>query len=118
MYRIEVSIKEGFIDPRADALEKDILDLGVRTVERVRVVSVYLLEGKLAYIKPEGFDDMHRRDGIQHRLNANKEKWQRFHMGDTVKPDTPRNGSSNGNKKNGNGKNGKNGNGKSKRGSG
>jgi lysine 2,3-aminomutase len=77
-----------------------------------------LLEGKLAYIKPEGFDDMHRRDGIQHRLNANKEKWQRFHMGDTVKPDTPRNGSSNGNKKNGNGKNGKNGNGKSKRGSG
>jgi lysine 2,3-aminomutase len=83
-----------------------------------------LLEGKLAYIKPEGFDDMHRRDGIQHRLNANEEKWQRFHMGDTIKPDAePHNGSSNGKNgngkdgKNGNGKNGHNGNGQSKRGS-
>ena len=47
MYRIEVSVKEGFADPRSEGLQKDILDLGIRTVKRVRVSSVYLLEGKL-----------------------------------------------------------------------
>ena len=26
MYRIEVSVKEGYSDPRAEGLEKDILD--------------------------------------------------------------------------------------------
>jgi phosphoribosylformylglycinamidine synthase II len=48
VYRIEVSVKEGFADPRSEGLLRDILDLGIRTVERVRVSSVYLLEGKLA----------------------------------------------------------------------
>ncbi len=48
MYRIEVSVKEGFADPRAEALEKDIQDLAVSGVSRVRVASVYLLEGDLA----------------------------------------------------------------------
>ncbi|MFA5308808.1 MAG: phosphoribosylformylglycinamidine synthase subunit PurL [Dehalococcoidales bacterium] len=47
MYRIEVSVKEGFADPRSEGLQKDILDLGVKTVKRVRVSSIYLLEGKL-----------------------------------------------------------------------
>ena len=42
-----------------------------------------LLSGGASSIKPEGFDDMHRRNGIQHRLNANAAKWQRFHMGST-----------------------------------
>ena len=47
MYRIEVSVKEGFADPRSEGLQKDILDLGIKTVNRVRVSSIYLLEGKL-----------------------------------------------------------------------
>jgi len=47
VYRIEVWVKEGFADPRSEGLQKDILDLGIRTVERVRYVTVYLLEGKL-----------------------------------------------------------------------
>ena len=47
MYRIEVSVKEGFADPRSEGLQKDILDLGIRTIERVRVSSIYLLEGTL-----------------------------------------------------------------------
>ena len=47
MYRIEVSVKEGFIDPRAGGLQKDILDLGIKSVRRVRVSNNYLLEGKL-----------------------------------------------------------------------
>ena len=47
MYRIEVSVKEGFADPRSEGLLKDILDLGIRSVERVKVSSVYLLEGTL-----------------------------------------------------------------------
>jgi len=48
LIRIEVTVKEGFIDPQAEALEKDILDLGIKTVKRVRVSSVYLLEGKIS----------------------------------------------------------------------
>ena len=47
MYRIEVSVKEGFADSRSEGLLKDILDLGIKTVKRVRVNSIYLLEGKL-----------------------------------------------------------------------
>jgi phosphoribosylformylglycinamidine synthase len=47
VYRIEVSVKEGFADPRSEGLLKDILDLGIKTVNRVRVSNVYLLEGKL-----------------------------------------------------------------------
>jgi phosphoribosylformylglycinamidine synthase len=47
LYRIEVSVKEGFADPRSEGLQKDILDLGIKTVRRVRVSSIYLLEGKL-----------------------------------------------------------------------
>ena len=47
MNRIEVSVKEGFADPRSEGLQKDILDLGIKTVERVRVSNIYLLEGKL-----------------------------------------------------------------------
>jgi len=47
LIRIEVSVKEGFTDPQAEALEKDILDLGIKTVQRVRVSNVYLLEGKI-----------------------------------------------------------------------
>ncbi len=47
MYRIEVAVKEGFADPRSEGLQKDILDLGVKTVKRVKVSSVYLLDGRL-----------------------------------------------------------------------
>jgi phosphoribosylformylglycinamidine synthase len=47
VYRIEVSVKEGFADPRSEGLLKDILDLGINIVERVRVSNIYLLEGKL-----------------------------------------------------------------------
>lgn len=73
-----------------------------------------LLTGKIPFIKPEGFDDTHRRNGIQHRLNANDAKWQRFRM-DQPDPgrkpaDKPngQNGKRNGNgaaKSNGNGRN-------------
>jgi len=45
MYRIEVSVKEGFNDPRVDGLEKDILDLGITAVDRVRISDIYLLDG-------------------------------------------------------------------------
>jgi len=48
LFRIEVSVKTGFADPRAGALEKDILDLGVSGVTRAKVSDVYLLEGDLA----------------------------------------------------------------------
>ncbi|HDP81338.1 MAG TPA: phosphoribosylformylglycinamidine synthase subunit PurS, partial [Spirochaetes bacterium] len=48
MYRIEVSVKEGFADPRAEGLEKDILDLGINSVARARVSDIYLLDGDIA----------------------------------------------------------------------
>jgi phosphoribosylformylglycinamidine synthase subunit PurSL len=47
VYRIEVWVKEGFADPRSEGLQKDILDLGIKTVKRVRFITVYLLEGTL-----------------------------------------------------------------------
>jgi phosphoribosylformylglycinamidine synthase II len=47
VYRVEVSIKEGFADPRSEGLQKDILDLGITSVSRAHVSSIYLLEGSL-----------------------------------------------------------------------
>ncbi len=48
MFRVEVSVKSGFPDPRGEALQKDIRDLGIATADRVRVSDVYLLEGALS----------------------------------------------------------------------
>ena len=53
MYRIEVSVKEGFTDPRSEGLEKDILDLGISTVTRIRASDVYLLEGAISRAEVE-----------------------------------------------------------------
>ncbi|NDJ77908.1 MAG: lysine 2,3-aminomutase [Chloroflexi bacterium] len=62
-----------------------------------------LLQGQSASIKPEGFDEIHQRDGIQHRLNLNVQKWQRFHMGDVIDSEVTHSGS-NGNGSHNNGK--------------
>ncbi len=47
MFRIEVSIKAGFPEPRGEGLRKDIQDLGITTVEKAKVTDIYLLEGSL-----------------------------------------------------------------------
>lgn len=47
MYRVEVSVKDGLRDPRGEALQRDISDLGIAGVDRVRVSDVYLLVGDL-----------------------------------------------------------------------
>ena len=48
LFRVEVSVKSGFPDPRGEALQADIRDLGISTVNRVRVSNIYLLEGGLS----------------------------------------------------------------------
>jgi phosphoribosylformylglycinamidine (FGAM) synthase PurS component len=47
LFRIEVSVKASFPDPRGDRLEMDIRDIGIMTVAPVRVSDVYFLEGEL-----------------------------------------------------------------------
>ncbi|MGB2798878.1 MAG: phosphoribosylformylglycinamidine synthase subunit PurS, partial [Dehalococcoidia bacterium] len=47
MFRVEVSIKAGFPEPRGEGLQKDIQDLGITTVEKAKVTDIYLLEGSL-----------------------------------------------------------------------
>jgi phosphoribosylformylglycinamidine synthase II len=47
LFRIEVSVKAGFLDPEGDRLEMDIRDIGITTVKQARVSDVYLLEGEL-----------------------------------------------------------------------
>jgi len=47
LFRIEVSVRASFPDPRGDSLETDIHDIGITTVTQVRVSDVYLLEGEL-----------------------------------------------------------------------
>jgi phosphoribosylformylglycinamidine synthase II len=42
-----VSVKANSPDPEGDRLENDIRDIGIETVERVRVSDVYLLDGQL-----------------------------------------------------------------------
>ncbi|MAS35035.1 MAG: lysine 2,3-aminomutase [Anaerolineaceae bacterium] len=64
-----------------------------------------LLTGEADSIKPEGFDNLHKRNGTKHRLNADAAKWQRYH-----RPNGNGNGNGNGNH-NGNGHHNGNGNG-------
>ena len=47
LFRVEISIKDGFPDPRGEALQKDIRDLSITTIKQVRVSDIYLLEGSL-----------------------------------------------------------------------
>jgi len=47
LFRIEVSVKAGFPDPKGDRLEMDIRDIGITTIEQARVSDVYLLGGEL-----------------------------------------------------------------------
>ncbi len=39
-----------------------------------------LLEGDALAIKPEGFDEIHKRNGIEHRLNQDESKWKPYHL--------------------------------------
>jgi phosphoribosylformylglycinamidine synthase len=48
LLRIEVSVRDGFADPRSEGLQKDIHDLGIKTVKKAKVSNIYLLEGNLA----------------------------------------------------------------------
>ncbi len=48
MFRVEVSVKPDLPDPRGEALQKDIRDLGIAAAGRVRVSDIYLLEGDLS----------------------------------------------------------------------
>ncbi|MBI1882532.1 MAG: lysine 2,3-aminomutase, partial [Chloroflexi bacterium] len=44
-----------------------------------------LLEGHNMSIKPEEFDSVHRRNGIQHRLNQDESKWTPFQTNESDK---------------------------------
>jgi phosphoribosylformylglycinamidine synthase II len=46
--RVEVSVKPSLPDPRGEALKADIRDLGIGTIQQIRVSDVYLLEGDLS----------------------------------------------------------------------
>ena len=48
MFFIAVWVKAGLPDPRGDALQKDIQDLGIVKVTQARVRDIYLLEGRLS----------------------------------------------------------------------
>jgi len=51
LFRVEISMKDGFRDPRGEALQKDVCDLGITTVKQVRVSDIYLLERNLDEIE-------------------------------------------------------------------
>ncbi len=45
-----------------------------------------LLEGEAMFIKPEGFDHLHQRGGLIHRLREDKQKWVPRGIGDGTPP--------------------------------
>jgi lysine 2,3-aminomutase len=109
---------EGYITTYDEPLDYDphavdhLDGLAVQRMEPGQAGISGLLDGRLSQIKPEGFDDIHRRDGIQHRLNMSDQKWQRFHMGEALGvSQKPLSGKSK-NGKNGHKSKGQNGNGK------
>ncbi len=75
---------EGYIatyEEPTDYLPSDAAKFkGVRRVEAGQEGLVSLLEGKAMFIKPEGFDELHDRHGIQHRLK-DENKWKPLGIG-------------------------------------
>jgi len=47
LWRVEIKNKESVFDAMGEGLRRDILDLGIRTLEKVEVVSVYTLQGEV-----------------------------------------------------------------------
>jgi len=47
-WRIEVKHKEGVFDAVGEGIKKDILDLNIKGVDSVRVINVFLIEGKVS----------------------------------------------------------------------
>ncbi len=47
IWRVEIKDKEGIFDAAGEAVAKDIQDLGIRSVSRVSVEQVFLLEGQI-----------------------------------------------------------------------
>ncbi|MFA5059577.1 MAG: phosphoribosylformylglycinamidine synthase subunit PurL [Candidatus Omnitrophota bacterium] len=45
IWRVEIKDKKGIFDAIGDGTQKDILDLGIRSVKKVSFVQVYLIEG-------------------------------------------------------------------------
>lgn len=56
-----------------------------------------LLQGEADAIKPEGFDDLHRRHSESHRLNQDEKKWERYGIGELTPVVVSPNGNGNGN---------------------
>ncbi|HTY45953.1 MAG TPA: phosphoribosylformylglycinamidine synthase subunit PurL [Patescibacteria group bacterium] len=48
VWKIEIKDKQGIFDSVGEGIKKDILDLGIKTVQEVRFAQVYLLEGDLS----------------------------------------------------------------------
>src|SRR5438552_69777 len=47
IWRIEVKDKEGVFDAPGESIQKDIYDLGISSISKVSVTSVYSIEGQL-----------------------------------------------------------------------
>ncbi|UCC87239.1 MAG: hypothetical protein JSV81_20690, partial [Anaerolineales bacterium] len=86
---------EGYITTYAEPLDYDptaIRHLEAQVARRPEPgqegVSA-LLEGRKMDIKPEGFDDIHRRgrEG-EHRLSADVQKWQPYGVGEKTSPES------------------------------
>ncbi|MCM8797861.1 MAG: phosphoribosylformylglycinamidine synthase subunit PurL [Candidatus Omnitrophica bacterium] len=48
IYSIEVKIKEDFFDSHREGLKRDILDLGISSVQAVEVAQIYFLKGEVS----------------------------------------------------------------------
>jgi len=124
--RVVLRNYEGYITTYDEPLDYDPhaidhLDRQAEHRSEAGQVGVFgLLDGRISALKPEGFDETHRRDGIQHRLNADEHKWQRFHMGEALGAEPqaaqPGNGHANGGGPNGKPNGNGNGNGKRRNG--
>jgi phosphoribosylformylglycinamidine synthase II len=82
LFRIEVSVKAGFPDPKGDRLEMDIRDIGITTVEQARVSDVYLLEGELNEVEVEKIGQQLLADLVVEDLSWGEGSLSRTEVGD------------------------------------
>jgi phosphoribosylformylglycinamidine synthase len=48
LYQIEITTREGLLDPLAEAIVSDVRDLGIDSVQSVKVVQIYLIESRFS----------------------------------------------------------------------
>ncbi|MFH1422225.1 MAG: phosphoribosylformylglycinamidine synthase subunit PurL [Planctomycetota bacterium] len=72
LYQIEITMKKGLLDPLAEAIASDIKDLGITSVQSVKVVQIFLIESRFSTATAERLASELLSDPVINDFTVNK----------------------------------------------